>query len=191
MLLSQTLRSSTLRLALIYVGLFATAILALFGYVYWSTVSYLREKSEHAVSAERGRLEKAYGREGPNGLIALIERRTSDRHFDDWVYLVVDDSFTYVAGNLNTWPMSMSGSQGSSYLAATAGRALLRASYEVLPGGYHLLVAREADDLGGFAEAITTSLAWTVGLIILLAAAAGVSTARRSVGRIEAINATA
>jgi len=66
----------------------------------------------------------------------------------------------------------------------------LRATYEVLPGGYHLLVAQKIDDLEGFIGTIASGLAWAIGLFILLAAAAGISTARRSVGRIEAINTT-
>jgi signal transduction histidine kinase len=87
-------------LALIYVGLFAAAIIGLFGYVYWSTVSYVRAEADRPTAAERAQL----------------------------------------------------------------------------------------DD--GFARSIAGALGTAVGLFILLAAAAGISTARRSVSRIEAINAT-
>ncbi len=196
MLLSKTLRSSTLKLALIYVSLFGAAILALFGSVYWSTVFYLREKSDRAITAERALLETAYDRAGPNALVTLIDRRIGDRHFDDWTYLIVDPSLAYIAGNLKTWPAALAADRRWTtftpvdWQPAAAKQPSLRATYTVLPGGYHLLVGRKIDDLEGFVGTITTRLAWAIGLIILLAAAAGISTARRSVGRIEAINAT-
>jgi signal transduction histidine kinase len=59
-----------------------------------------------------------------------------------------------------------------------------------LPDGYHLLVGHTVDDLERFGEKITIGLAWAAGLFLVLAAAAGISTSRRSVARIEAINAT-
>ncbi len=46
------------------------------------------------------------------------------------------------------------------------------------------------DDLERFGEKIAIGLAWAAGLFLALAAAAGISTSRRSVARIEAINAT-
>jgi hypothetical protein len=40
-LLAETLRSSTLKLALLAIGLFGSVMFALIGYVYWSTASYV------------------------------------------------------------------------------------------------------------------------------------------------------
>jgi len=60
----------------------------------------------------------------------------------------------------------------------------------VLPDGSHLLIGRKIEDLHGLVEKIVTVLAWGAGLFLILAAAAGISTSRRSVARIEAINAT-
>jgi hypothetical protein len=172
-------------------SLFGVAILALLGSVYWATVFYLREKSDHIITVERALLETTYDRGGADGLVVLIDQRIGDRHFGDWAYLIVDHSLCYI-GSLKSWPASLR-DQGWGYLAPApeeTGRALLRVTYRVLPGDYHLLVGQPVDDLEGLVDTITTGLAWAVGFIILLAAAAGVSTARRSVGRIEAINAT-
>ncbi|MBO0737172.1 MAG: HAMP domain-containing histidine kinase [Alphaproteobacteria bacterium] len=101
MLLSKTLRSSTLRLAFIYVFVFSALIFGLLGYVYWSTLSYLYEKSDRATTAE------------------------------------------------------------------------------------HTLLL---DDLDRFRAKIAMGLGTGAGLFLLLATAAGISTSRRSVARIEAIN---
>ena len=72
MLLSETLRSSTLKLAFIYVIVFSSAIFAVLGYVYWSTVKYVSEKSDRNIMTERALMVKTYDNAGRSGLIALI-----------------------------------------------------------------------------------------------------------------------
>jgi signal transduction histidine kinase len=67
---------------------------------------------------------------------------------------------------------------------------VLRARFETLPNDYHLLVGRDISDLDGFAKRINTALAVILSLIFVLAGAASISVTRRTVGRIEAINAT-
>ena len=159
MLLSKTLRSSTLKLAFIYVILFSAAIFGLLGYVYWSTVKYLYEISDRAISVESVLLAKAYEAGGRDGLVEFINRRLTDVHFNDWVYLLVDHSFDYVAGNLKSWPAALRGHGGWSTIAAAdwqseaAKPSALRATYQVLPDGHHLLLGRDTDDLDRFGGA--------------------------------------
>jgi signal transduction histidine kinase len=195
-LLSKTLRSSTLKLAFIYVILFSAAIFGLLGYVYWSTARYLYEISDRAMSAESALLTRAYEDGGQDGLVAFINRRLTDIHFNDWVYLLVDHSFGYVAGNLTAWPASLRGHEGWSTFAAAdwhseaAKPPAVRATYQALPNGYNLLVGRDTEDLDRFAGHITIALGSAALIFLVLAAAAGISTSRRSVARIEAINTT-
>jgi signal transduction histidine kinase len=195
-LLSKTLRSSTLKLAFIYVIVFSAAIFGLLGYVYWSTVKYLYEISDRAISVESILLTKAYEAGGRDGLVEFINRRLTDVHFNDWVYLLVDNSFDYVAGNLKSWPAPLRGDAGWSTIAAAdwqpkaAKLPALRATYQVLPDGHHLLLGLDTDGLDQFGEHVTIGLASAALLFLVLAAAAGISTSRRSVARIEAINAT-
>jgi signal transduction histidine kinase len=194
-LLSKTLRSSTLKLAYIYVALFCSAIFALLGYVYWSTATYLYEKSDQLLKLERELIKDAYNEGGRNGVITLIGRRLNDGFFSDWTYLLTNPSYEYVAGNLRTWPPALLDEQGSSNLVTLRehkedGEATHRAAYGVLPDGYHFLVGRTVEDLQGLVEKIVIVLASGGGLFLLLAAAAGISTSRRSVARIESINAT-
>jgi len=196
-LLSKTVRSSsTLKLAFIYVIAFCAAIFGLLGFVYWSTVTYLYEMSDRALSAEGALLTRAYEAGGRDGLVALINRRLTDPYFDDWVYLLVDQSFDYVAGNVTNWPALLPGREGLSTLASkdwqseAAKRPPLRVSYQLLPDGHHMLLGRDLKDLDRFGENVTIGLASAAILFLILAAAAGISTSRRSVARIEAINAT-
>src|SRR2546430_1506669 len=89
-LLTKTLRSSTFKLALICIGIFGAVVLALFGYVYWSTASYVRSRSDHAIKVEYEILRQAYAATGRNGLIATIKRRIANEHFEGGFYLLTD-----------------------------------------------------------------------------------------------------
>jgi signal transduction histidine kinase len=196
-LLSKTVRSSsTLKLAFIYVIAFCAAIFSLLGYVYWSTVTYLNEMSDRAISVESAQLTKAYDAGGRDGLVKLVNRRLTDGYFNDWVYLLVDHSFVYVAGNLKSWPTSLQGEEEWSTLAPgdwqseTVRRLPVRVEHQLLPDGHHLLLGRGIEDLDRFGKSVTIGLASAAVLFLILAAAAGISTSRRSVARIEAINAT-
>jgi signal transduction histidine kinase len=195
-LLSKTVRSSsTLKLAFIYVTAFCAAVFGLLGYVYWSTVGYLYEISDRAISAESALLTKAYEAGGVDSLLAHINRRLTDPYFNDWAYLLADSSLGYVAGNLRIWPTALGG-EGWGTIAPVdwpseaAKKPLVRVKYAPLADGHHLLVGHDIQYLDRFADNVAIGLASAAAIFLILAAAAGISTARRSVARIEAINAT-
>src|SRR5215831_10834441 len=188
--LTETLRSSTFRLALIAIGLFGAIVLTLFSYVYLSTASYVHSRSDGTISAEQMNLQKAYDRAGRAGLKAIIEQRISDEHFQDSFYLLTDSSRSFVAGNLKMWPADLGSSEGWQNFRAPglANRPMLRAELKTFPNGDHLLVGRSIDDLDAFAGNIKAAFVWGIALIFALAGVASVLVTRRTVGRIEAIN---
>jgi hypothetical protein len=171
-LLAKTLRSSTFKLALIWIGIFGAVVIALFGYVYWSTASYVHTRSDHAIAAEQMILRKVYDDTGRGGLIAAIEHRIADRRFESGVYLLADPSFAPLAGNLKVWPSTLKGSKGwEDFIARdwkpdAANSAVLRATFDTLPDGDHLLVGKEIDDLDEFAKKIKVALLSGIALII-------------------------
>ena len=77
MLLGKTLRSSTLRLAFVYIAVFGTAILGLLGFVYSATLSYVQARQERDIARERGLITAGFARDGRAGVIDAIERRLS------------------------------------------------------------------------------------------------------------------
>lgn len=196
MLLIKTLRSSTLRLALICIGVFGTVVCALFSYVYWSTANYVRSRSDQAIAAERAMLRRTLHDNGRDGLIQAIARRIAERRVEGGLYLLADGSFAPVAGNLAAWPAALKGVEGWGNFEApewkpeATDRPLLRAAYETLPDGSHLLVGKDIDDLDEFAEKIEKALTLSVLFTFLLAGLASVFVTRRTVSKIEAINAT-
>lgn len=194
MLLVKTLRSTTFKLALISIGVFGAVVIVLFGYVYWSTTNFVLTRSDSAIEAERATLRNIYAMNGPEGLIQAIERRGSTASFEGGVYLLADQSFLPVAGNLKKWPVAEGAGQWTEFsadaLGQKTGQLLYRATWETLPNGFHLLVGKDISDLGRFATEIYAALAFAIFLIFVLAAVASVSVTRRTVGRIESINMT-
>jgi signal transduction histidine kinase len=195
-LLAKTLRSSTLRLALIWIGIFGTAVAALLGYVYWSTASYMLRQSDQAIAIELAVLQEAYASGGREQLMAAIAERMSDGGFESGIYLLADPSGVPLAGNLAAWPASLKGSSGWGDFSApewksdAARQPLMRATFETLPDGTRLLVGEDIADLDQVTERINTALILTALLIVAVAAAAAATITRRTVGRIESINAT-
>jgi signal transduction histidine kinase len=189
-LLAKTLRSRTFKQALIWIAIVGGVIFALLGNVYWSTASYVRSRSDHAIMAELAILQKAYASAGRSGLIITIAQRLAGQRFEGGVYLLVDPSLTPLAGNFAEWPSAMKGSSGWGNFNAREGRTLLRATFETLPDGSHLLVGKDVDDLDEFAQKIKVAMALCILWIFALGGAVSVAITRRTVGRIEAINAT-
>src|SRR5437660_1081705 len=59
-LLAKTLRSTTFKLALISIGVFGAVVIALFGYVYWSTTTFVLSRSDSVIEAEQAILRNIY-----------------------------------------------------------------------------------------------------------------------------------
>ena len=195
-LLSKSLHSSTFRVALLCILIFGTVVLVLFSYGYLATDAYVLSRSDQAIDADQADLIKAYHDRGRHGLIETIARLQAEQARADALYLLADTSFRHVAGNLSTWPRPLQSSSGRSTFAATnreAGlldRPEVRASFETLPDGFHLLVGRNVGDLNKFMTSIHVALGMAILLIFAVATVASVAVTRRTVGRIESINAT-
>jgi signal transduction histidine kinase len=195
-LLAKTLTSSTFKLALIAIGTFGVIVSVIFAYVYVSTTSYVRSRSDRAIVTEYLSLHDAHERGGRDRLIDAIGRRMTYRSFADHVYLLVDPSSKPLAGNLAAWPSEPGSSSGwtefrsPTPLPNATREPLVRAMVEALPSGDRLLVGRDISDLDHFTARIKLAVIWSVILIFLIAAMASVLVTRRTVGRIEQINAT-
>jgi signal transduction histidine kinase len=195
-LLAKTLTSSTFRLALIAIGTFGVIVSAIFSYVYLSTSSYVRSRSDRAIMTEYSSLKSAYEPSGRDGLTGLLQQRIADSNLADNVYLLADPSSARLAGNLGAWPSAATAAGGwiefraEEPLPNATMRPLLRAMTGTFPGGDRLLVGRDISELDGFADQIKTAVISSVVLIFVLAGVASILVTRRTVGRIEQINAT-
>ena len=194
MLLAKTLRSTTLRLALLAIVIFGAAVIGLFSYVYWSVDAFVRSRADRAIAAEQATLLQTYASAGRDGLVTSIEQRVAEQPFAAGQYLLADRSGARLAGNLPAWPSVLAEANGRGTFREGAPRAadapLVRAMVTTLADGSRLLVGQAIDDLDAFARRIETALLLGLAFIFVLAGVASVAVTRRTVGRIEAINAT-
>ena len=120
----------------------------------------------------------------------------ADQSFADSVYVLADPSSAVLAGNLGAWPATITAASGWAEFRApeplpdTTNRPLLRAMLETFPDGDRLLVGRDISDLDSFTDQIETAVILGAALIFVLAGVTSMLVTRRTVGRIEAINAT-
>lgn len=188
MLLAKTFRSRTFRLALMAIAGFGAIVLSLLGYIYWSTTSYVASRTDRVIAAEQSLLQVAYDRGGRGALVAAIKARIAERAVDGGLYLLADQNFKPIAGNLADWPRDLS--SGNFDAPGTGRRSSYRVLVRTLPDQWHLLVGQSAEDLESFRRAIDAALAFTLLLIAMLAGVVSILVTRRTVGRIESINAT-
>ena len=195
MLLSKTLRSSTFRLAILYVCVFGASVAGLFGYVYWATTKYVAKRYDTMIVGDRRELLQTFGQGGREALVKELTTRGGETPDGD-VFLLADANYERLAGNLKDWPAAARAGDGwiefspPNWRPNAKHRPLLRALVTTLPDGSHLLSGEDVNDMSAFARTINRGLAIGVILFCVLAAAAGISVTRRTVSRIEAVNAT-
>jgi len=195
-LLAKTFTSSTFKVALIAILTFGSAVSAIFLFVYLSTTSYVRSHADRAILADTQSLREAYERSGRDALAELIQQRMADKGFADGIYVLADPASTVLAGNLAEWPSAsadLSGwteFRGSPPAPATMNAPLIRGLLTTFPSGDRLLVARDIGHLDHFSARIRTAVILGVVLTFVIGGFTGFLVTRRSVGRIESINAT-
>jgi len=189
------LRTSTFRLALVYMVLFAGSVLILLGFIYWSTVSYMAEQTDATIRAEITGLAEQYRERGLNGLEKTIAERVERDPDGSSVYLFATPSLQPLAGNLSPWPNAKPAADGwldFEFQDTRAGGRMFqaRARVFVLQDGLHLLVGRDTRELKATQELITRALLWGVAMTLALALLGGVVMSRGMLRRIELINQT-
>jgi signal transduction histidine kinase len=190
-LLAKTFRSSTFKLALIYILIFGALVVGLIGHVYWSTISFTRSRSDQAAATELASLRQSYAVAGRQGLILTIDERLADRRIPGVRYLLADPAFAPLAGDLTKWPTALKGfSGGGDEFREEGDGTALRGNFDTLSDGSHLLVANAMGDVDALVQKLKAALVLCVALIFTLAGVASVTVTRRTVGRIEAVNAT-
>jgi signal transduction histidine kinase len=195
-LLAKTLSSTTFKQALIAIGTFGVIASGIFSYVYFSASSYVRGRTDRAIMAEYIDLHDTYERAGRDGVVAAIRQRMTDKSFADNLYVLAGPSLSMLAGNLEEWPRAATATLGwtefraSDPAAEIANVRLVRATTGILPNGDRLLVGRDISDIDSFTGHIRTAVISIVALIFALAGVVSILVTRRTVGRIEQINAT-
>ncbi|MDB5736129.1 MAG: integral rane sensor signal transduction histidine kinase [Alphaproteobacteria bacterium] len=191
----QLLRTQAFRIVLVYVLLFALSVAALLAFTYWNTRRTLDAQTDQIIEAEITGLAEQYTHLGVRGLVEAVRARSL--HGGQALYLVSDTQHHYITGNLNAWPQ-LSEAQGSQFVEFDYERPVdgkletrrARGRMFALSGDFILLVAQDVHERYLTTRMFTTTLPWTVGLILLLGLAGGALMSRNMLRRLDAINRT-
>jgi signal transduction histidine kinase len=195
--LRRLLRTNAFRLAALYLTLFATSVLALLAFIYWSTANFIEQQTEATLDAEIAGLAEQYDQRGLSGLVQVIAERSAGERGDAMLYLVTDPTGRPLAGNLSGWPQTESLRPGwiSFQVEAHHGKDrrtdTARATTFTIPGGYRLLVGRDLRDAAAFRKRVTGTLAWAGVLTLGLGLVGGIVMSRNMLHRVEAVSNTA
>ncbi|NEX18898.1 HAMP domain-containing histidine kinase [Thiorhodococcus mannitoliphagus] len=193
---ARILRSSTFRLALLYVLLLSVSVAILLGYIYWSTAGYMDRQTTATIQAEIRGLAEQYRRRGLGGLTALITERVARDPVGASVYLLVDSGLERVVGNLDRWPPESPDADGwigfrlREWGPARTEEHEARAQVFALRGGLRLLVGRDVRDLEATRALILDALTWGLAITAALALLGGWLMSAGLVRRLESINQT-
>ncbi len=185
-------RSTSFRLALLYLLVFAFSVVVLLGFIYWRTEGFLVSQTEETINAEILGLSERYELLGLAGLIHIINERIANDTTRTSIYLLVDEQYQPLAGNLEHWPSAESLARDwqrfslRSHKGRFTRKALVR--HVVLKGGFHLLVGRDDTEKARVEEMIIKSLSWGFALTLVLGLFGGVLMSRGMLRRIEVIN---
>jgi signal transduction histidine kinase len=192
-LLVKTLRSSTFRLALLCIAIFGLILFAFLFYILELSTNFGIAQSNAALSGDLQILRETYEELGQEGLTGKISRAANDLKAGQGFFVLADASYHPVAGTLVEWPLSLPrGPEGTGEFKLVSDGAETRifwAKWTMLAGGGHLLAASEITDLRQFQRRVAYAFSFAALFILIISAASGVIVTRRTVGRIEDINA--
>lgn len=187
-------RTSTFRLAAIYLLVFLFSAGALLGYVFWNTVGLLERQTEETIRSEIQGLGDQYRLRGLNGVVDVINRRMADE--TGTLYLLVNAENERLIGNLVAMPAH--GLADASWVdfpivkgkGAAQIKHMAHAFHIELSGGYALLVGRDVEELHAFRNVIQNALLWGLGLALALGLGGGYLMSRNFLRRVDAITDT-
>jgi signal transduction histidine kinase len=188
--------TTTFKLAIWYVGLFSLSVIVIFGFIYWSTATYMATQTDTAIEAEIQALAERYEKGGIRALRQLIVERVQRQHpTGTTIFLLTDPAYQPIVGNISGWPK---GSENDGWIdftledAGTAGNELhmARARPFLLQRGFHLLVGRDTETLRVAKTRIIQSLSWGLVFTLVLGIAGGVVISGRLLRRLDVINET-
>src|SRR5471030_275991 len=188
------LQTQAFRIVLVYVLLFALSVTSLLFFTYWNTRRTLDEQTDQIIEAEITGLSEEYQHFNLPGLVETVRARSL--HQGQALYLLSDGLHHVVAGNLDAWPQ-ISDSSGNmvefDYERPVDGKLEARRARGrvfALAGDFALLVAQDVHDRYLTERMFTTTLPWTVLLILLLGTAGGALMSRNMLRRLDTINRT-
>ncbi|HXC56142.1 MAG TPA: HAMP domain-containing sensor histidine kinase [Rhizomicrobium sp.] len=188
------LRTQAYRIVLVYVAVFAVSVTALIAFTYWNTKRALDAQTDQIIEAEIVGLSEQYQQLGLRGLADVVISRSA--HGGPGLYLLANHLKQPIVGNLDAWPANKE--SADSFVDFDYQRRIenqletreARGRVFGLAGGFNLLVAQDVHERYLTERLFTTTLPWTVGLVLLLGLVGGAVMSRNMLARLDSINRT-
>ncbi len=167
------IRSTVLRLAIGYAVLFAGSALALAGYVYWTTESYLARQTDKTILASADGLIERFRSGGVAALMRAIETRLIEEADDDEILALVDTGGRVLAGNLEAAPPEGERNWFELELVRQPANSAARMLRLALDETLVLYVGRDVKLRQEVRKVVADTLLWSIGAIFAVAILVG------------------
>jgi len=187
-------RTTTFKLTLLFLAVFAVFAVFLLGYFAWNTNRLITEQISETVDAEMNALTEQHRLGGIRRLLLVVEARA--RRPGSNLYLVTTYSGDWLAGNVDLLTQGVLNDAGwteTKYRRLDDTEGLAHSAFvrvDQLPGGFRLLVGRDLDERERLLDIVFSALWWLIGLLIALGLAGGLLVTRRVLRRVDAMTAT-
>jgi signal transduction histidine kinase len=193
--LGKLFRTTTFKLTLVYLTVFALFAAFLLGYFALNTRRLITEQITDTVNAEITGLSEQYRQGGIRRLVAAVDARA--RRPGSSLYLVTTFAGESLSGNVTALPPGTLDTAGWTevvYRRLDEGddqgehHALVRVFQ--LPGGFRLLVGRDLDERERLYHIVLGAGRWSVIIVVVLGLAGGLFVTRRVLRRVDAMTET-
>jgi signal transduction histidine kinase len=186
------LRTVAFRIVLVYILLFAVSAAAIVWFTYWNTKRSLDRETDQTIDAEVTGLAEQYQRLGLPGLADVILSRSI--HEGQGLYLLTDGEDHVIAGNLESWP-PIDHTYGDFIefdyrrrVGDQLERHRARGRIFPLTEGFRLLIARDIQERYKSQKLFTTTLPWSLALMLGLGVLGGALISWNLLTRLDSIN---
>ncbi len=188
------LRTTTFRVAVVYLAIFSASAFLVLASIYWNTAGFMARQTDQTLDAEIRGLAEQYNQRGPRGLAEIVSRRAAEG--GDSLYIIMAPGRRFVAGNLSGWPQVKTGADGwinFTYDAEVEGgfeRHAARGRHLILRNGIDLLVGRDVHERQKIESRIVSALFWGIVITGITGLIGAVIMSRNMTYRIETVNKT-
>jgi signal transduction histidine kinase len=188
------LRTTTFRVAVVYLAVFAASVFLVLASIYWNTAGFMARQTDQVLDAEIRGLAEQYNQRGVRGLADIVKRRASEG--GDSLYLIMAPGKRVVGGNLSGWPQVRTGADGwidftyDAIVDGEAERHAARGRHLILRNGLDLLVGRDVHERKQIEQRIVNALFWGIVITAITGLAGAFIMSRNMTARIDAVNKT-
>jgi signal transduction histidine kinase len=195
--LGKLFRTTTFKLTLVYLTVFALFAAFLLGYFALNTRRLITEQITDTVNAEITGLSEQYRLGGIGRLVTVINARA--RRPGSSLYLVTTFNGEALAGNVTALAPGTLDSPGwaeTAYRRLDEAETSNRPEHDALvrvfelPGGFRLLVGRDLDERERLYHIVLSAGRWSIAIVIVLGLAGGLFVTRRVLRRVDAMTET-